>query len=335
MRYALGIDAGGTRTMALLATADGKAIAEGAGGPGNFQAVGEDAARASIETAIDGALAAAPDGPVAREQVAAVAAGLAGMHVPADYERFTALVGRLLPAGRVRIYNDGEVALAAATGGREGIVVVAGTGSIAYGADRSGRSLRCGGWGYVIGDEGSAYAIAQQALRAASQAADGRAPASTLVDAFTTALGVPAFDDILRPVYGPPAMSRHQLAALAPLVTQCAADGDAAAQTVLATAGEELAALAVTLARRLELGGEPFLVACSGGVWKAGELVLEPFRQRVLAAYPRAHIGSPLLTPVAGAALLAIGLLTAEPPDAPVVENLRTTHAYAAERHPS
>src|SRR5919197_3314247 len=252
MSYALGIDAGGTLTTALLAAADGKAIAEGTGGPGNFQAVGEDAARVSIEAAINGALAATPDGPVAREQVAAVAAGLAGMHVPADYERFTASVGQLLPAGRVRVYNDGEVALAAATGGREGIVVVAGTGSIAYGADRSGRALSCGGWGYILGDEGSAYAIARQALRAASQAADGRAPASTLVAAFSTALGVPAYDYILRPVYGPPAMTRHQLAALAPFVTQCAADGDAAAQTVLATAGEELAALAITLARRLD-----------------------------------------------------------------------------------
>src|SRR2546423_11346478 len=154
MSYVLGIDAGGTRTMALLATADGKAIAAGAGGPGNFQAVGEDAARASIEAAIDAPLAAAPDGPVGREQVAAVAAGLAGMHVPADFERFTAIVGRLLPAGRVRIYNDGEVALAAATGGREGIVVVAGTGSIAYGADCSGRHLRCGGGGCTNPREG-------------------------------------------------------------------------------------------------------------------------------------------------------------------------------------
>src|SRR5918911_3345522 len=117
MSYVLGIDAGGTRTTALLATVEGKAIAEGAGGPGNFQAVGEDAAGGSIEAAIDGALAAAPGGPVTREQIAAVAAGLAGMHVPADYERVTALVSTLLPAARVRIYNDGEVALAAATGG--------------------------------------------------------------------------------------------------------------------------------------------------------------------------------------------------------------------------
>src|SRR5205085_10696076 len=161
--------------------------AEGAGGPGNFQAAGEDAARESIKAAIDAALTAALDGPVPREQVAAVAAGLAGMHVPADYERFTALVGRLLSAGRVRIYNDGAVALAAATGGREGIVVVAGTGSIAYGADRSGRSLRSGGWGYIIGDEGSAYAIARQALRAASCTGDGPAPPPTPVRALTPA----------------------------------------------------------------------------------------------------------------------------------------------------
>ena len=80
----------------------------------------------------------------------------------------------------------------------------------------------------------------------------------------------------------------------------------------------------------LDLGAHPFPVACSGGVWKAGEWVLEPFRRRVLAVNPQAHIGPPLLTPVAGAALLAIGLLTAEPPDTTVVENLRATHAYGA-----
>jgi hypothetical protein len=100
---------------------------------------------------------------------------------------------------------------------------------------------------------------------------------------------------------------------------------------VLVEAGEELAALAITLARRLDLGAEPFPVACSGGVWTAGEPVLEPFRRRVLAAHPRAQIGPPLLVPVAGAALLASSLLQGgETPDATVVENLRATHAYSA-----
>jgi N-acetylglucosamine kinase len=326
--FVVGIDGGGTHARALLATPAGQVVAEGAGGPANFQAVGEEATRASVEQALDAALAAAPGQPVGRESIGAFAAGLAGLHVRADYDRFTALARAVLPASRVRIYNDGEVALAAATGGAAGIVVVAGTGSIAFGADRHGRHMRCGGWGYLLGDEGSAYAIVIAAFRAASFAADGRAPASTLVPAFCQALGVPTFDDMLRPVYGPPAMTRHQIAALAPLVARCAAEGDAAARAVLATAGEDLATMPSTLARRLELGASAFPVACSGGVWKAGEFVREPFRRRLLAEWPGALVGDPLLTPAAGAALLAIELLAGGHPGPAVLDNLRRTHAY-------
>jgi len=307
--YVLGIDGGGTHARALLATRDGTPVAEGWGGPANFQAVGEEVTRASVEQAIAAALAAAPGGPLPRTAVAAMAAGLAGMHVQADYQRFTAVAQQVLPHSKIRIYNDGEVALAAATGGREGIVVVAGTGSIAFGQGPTGVYMRCGGWGYLIGDEGSAYAITRSALRAASYADDGRAAPSTLCTAFAEALDVPTLDDILRPVYGPPTMTRHQLAALAPLVARCAAGGDAAALAVLAEAGQDLATMPIALAGKLGLGGQPFPVACSGGVWQAGQPVLVPFTRRVLAAYPRAVIGPPLLHPAAGAALLAIDLL--------------------------
>lgn len=329
MRYVIGIDGGGTKTTAILATAEGRVVGSGSGGPGNFQAVGEAAVRAAMATAVDAALRDAEA--VAREGVVAVAAGLAGLHVHADYERFAAIAGALLPTARVTIVNDGQVALAAATGGRPGIVVVAGTGSIGFGVDAAGRYERCGGWGYLIGDEGSAYAIVRHALHAASYAADGRAPASALVDAFTQALGVTAFDDILRPVYGPPPLTRHQLAALAPLVGACAAQGDAAARAVLARAGADLATLAVTLAERLGLGAEPFPVACSGGVWAAGASAMAPFRAAVQAACPRAMVGFPVLTPAAGAALLAIGSLRPAASLDGAIERLRLTHAYEAQ----
>jgi len=289
--YVLGIDGGGTHARALLATRDGTPVAEGWGGPANFQAVGEEVTRASVEQAIAAALAAAPGGPLPRTAVAAMAAGLAGMHVQADYQRFTAVAQQVLPHSKIRIYNDGEVALAA------------------FGQGPTGVYMRCGGWGYLIGDEGSAYAITRSALRAASYADDGRAAPSTLCTAFAEALDVPTLDDILRPVYGPPTMTRHQLAALAPLVARCAAGGDAAALAVLAEAGQDLATMPIALAGKLGLGGQPFPVACSGGVWQAGQPVLVPFTRRVLAAYPRAVIGPPLLHPAAGAALLAIDLL--------------------------
>ena len=112
MRYVIGIDGGGTETTAILATAEGRVVGSGSGGPGNFQAVGEAAVRAAMATAVDAALRDAEA--VAREGVVAVAAGLAGLHVHADYERFAAIAGALLPTARVTIVNDGQVALAAA-----------------------------------------------------------------------------------------------------------------------------------------------------------------------------------------------------------------------------
>ncbi len=323
MTYVLGIDAGGTSARAVLATPDGQILATGRGGPANFQAVGDDMAVASLDRAIDEAVIAVGHSDSIRDDIATVVAGLAGMHVQADYDRFTLLMHRLLPSSQVHICNDGQVALAGATGGAPGVVVVAGTGSIAYGMDRPGRYLRCGGWGYIIDDEGSAYAITLAALHAASRAADGRTGPSSLMTAFGEAVGVPTFDDILRPVYGPPVLTRHQLAALAPLVTRCAADGDAVARQVLVEAGQDLAALALTLLRQCAAADEAYPVAYTGGVWTAGEFVLGPFRERVLAAYPRVALQPPLLSPAAGAVLLGISLLTgARIPDPSVIARL-------------
>lgn len=331
MPYVMGIDGGGTATRALLATADGHVLAEGRGGPANFQVVGEAAARAAVTAAISAALGRAADVTRAPEQVEAVAVGLAGMHSSADHDRFVDILGALLPSARVSIFNDGQIALAGATAGSAGIVVIAGTGSNCFGTDGAGRVAHCGGWGPLLGDEGSAYTIARRALRAASCAADGRAPHSTLIDAFVSALDLVSFDDIVQRVYGPPALSRHEVAALAPLVARCAGEGDAAATAILAVAGEELAAMAVSLARRLALCADAFPLACSGGVWKAGDLVLGSFRHRVLAACPRAVIGPPALMPAAGAVLLAIRSLSDDKArDQGVVDRLRLVYEHQA-----
>lgn len=324
MTYVIGIDGGGTTTTALLATRDGTVVARGQGGPSNYRVVGAERAGASLGDAINAALRAAPGGSIPREHVEAVAAGLAGARMHEDRERLTGLMQTLLPASNVSIYDDGEVALAAATCGGEGIVVVAGTGSVAFGADRSGRRLRCGGWGHIIGDEGSAYAIARLALGAAARAADHGSPATSLGAVLATALNVATFDEITQPVYGPPAITRERLAALAPLVAQCAAAGDTAARVVLAQAGEDLGRMAISLLQRLGLGREPFPVAYSGGAWKAGAYILSSFRHTVIAASPGAVVGPPMLSPAAGAALLAISPLRGgRQPDPAVVERLR------------
>ncbi len=311
--YVVGIDAGGSGTTVVISTREGQTVAQGRGGPANILVVGEDGTREALKSALDAALASVQDGPNMREKVVAIAAGIAGAHVSADVERLNRLLEALLPGKAIKkVYTDGEIALAGATAGHEGIVVVAGTGSIALGRSRDGRILRCGGWGYLIGDEGSAYVIARRGLQEAAHAFDGQVATSTLVDAFVTAFGVPDFDSIVPILYGPPVLPRNRIAAFAPVVTKCAMEGDASAQSVLTEAGEALAGLVLTLAGRLDLYETPFRIACSGGVWQAGELLLHPFCERVWGMCPRATVGPPLLSPAEGAALLALRVLDSE-----------------------
>lgn len=326
MHYVVGIDGGGTGTSAVLTTSDGKVVAWGFGGPANVQAVGDDEALRSISTALAGVLGSHSD-PAGSPHIAAISLGLAGMHTLEDRERFGSLVAPLIPGSAVSIWTDADVALAAATGDQPGIVVIAGTGSIALGRDLQGNTARCGGWGYLLGDEGSAYAIALDGLRAAARGVDGRSPRSVLVDAFALELGVRDFDQLLRPLYGPPPLSRQRIAELAVLVSQCAMAGDRIACQVLETAGVELALLAVTLTRHLMLGDAPFRVAYSGGVWRAGQQVLEPFTRTLLTAAPTAQIGPSLLAPAAGAALLALRKLDEGSSLDILLHNLATEHS--------
>lgn len=311
--YVVGIDAGGSGTTVVVATREGRIIAQGRGGPANILVAGENGTHEALRLALDTALASVHDGPNMREKVVAIAAGIAGAHVSADVERLERLLEALLPGEAIKkVYTDGEIALAGATAGHEGVVVVAGTGSIALGRSRDGRILRCGGWGYLIGDEGSAYVIVRRGLQEAARAIDGQVATSTLVDAFVTAFDVPNFDSIVPILYGPPALPRDRIAAFAPVVMKCAMEGDTSAQSVLTEAGEALAGLALTLSRRLDLCETPFQLAYSGGVWQAGELLLRPFRERVRGTCPRATVGPPLLSPAEGAVLLALRVLDSE-----------------------
>jgi N-acetylglucosamine kinase len=303
MTFVVGIDGGGSGTTAVLASVDGAIVGTATAGPSNFQTVGEATAIGAVSAALTALLDTT--GIQARDLLV-VAAGLAGLHTAQDRARFASLIAALVPHSRVMICTDADIALAATAGAGPGIAVIAGTGSIALGRNCEGKTGRSGGWGYLIGDEGSAYALALEGLQAASRGLDGRASPTSLAGAFAHALGVDRFDDLLRPLYGPPPLTRRQIAQLAPLVTMCAVSGDAAARRLLRRAGQDLADLVVAVATTLQLGDQPFAVGCSGGVWRAGPLLEGPFRRRVLRALPLACIGPAALAPAAGAAFLAL-----------------------------
>jgi N-acetylglucosamine kinase-like BadF-type ATPase len=271
----LGIDGGGTATAAWLADADGRVLGRGRAGPSNAKAVGADAARQALGHAV--ALAFEDAGTPPRPLPVACL-GLAGFDRPIDRSILGDWVAAERWAEQVVLVNDGDLVLAAGTPEGFGLAVIGGTGSIAVGRNRDGRTARAGGWGPLLGDEGSAYALVLDALRLVARRADGRecrgaaAGDDPLSVTMCTALGVPAPGDIVSAVYAP-GFDRARIAALAPTVLEATRLDPALVAILLEPAGKELAEILLAVARALEWPAGKVPVALAGSFLLAAEEV--------------------------------------------------------------
>jgi len=298
MRYVLGIDAGGTKTVGLLADEQGRVVAEARGSGANLQTHGE----LEVEKVFDGIVET-----LGRDHtISAVCLGIAGVDRPQDEALIRGILRRLGYRDCVRVVNDAAIALAAGAPGRVGIVVLAGTGSIAFGADRSGRTARSAGYGFLLADEGSGYWLGHQTLRAAVRSYDGRGPKTLLEALVFEAFDVGSVADLVPKVYER-GLPKHRIASLAPLVEQARVRGDATAAALVERAGEELALAARGVHRQLDFGHEPFPVLLAGGVFKAVPTLPEPFARHLDLS--GAHPSLLPTEPAAGAVALALDLL--------------------------
>lgn len=279
----IGIDAGGSKTLALAAGMDGQVLGRAKSGPGNYHAVGFAAASAALTEAVREALreaaravtggdlsqvAVALNRPGSLFNVRALCLGAAGVDRPEDGALWAEWARQAFPDAVSLIVNDALVVLAA--GGALhccGMAVIAGTGSIVYGRDDQGRMLRAGGWGYLMGDEGSNYAIGQSALQAVTRAADGRGPQTALLEAILKHWQISSPEGLTGKVYGD--VSRHDIARLGRVVEATAETGDAVATEILEAAGRELALAARSVHDRLGLHG-PVTCALAGSVLVRG-----------------------------------------------------------------
>lgn len=299
----LGIDGGGTRTVALLATPGGngrwKILGRGESGPSNQQVVGIEAALAALECAAADAFAAAG---LPRRGAAAACLGLAGAGRPDDQAVILDWARRHRLADTVDVIEDAALLPAAGTPDGWGVAVVAGTGSMAYGRSLDGRTARAGGWGHVLGDEGSGYAIAVAGLRAAARAADGRGPATPLTDRLLAAHGVNRAQELIGVVY--PACDRATIAALAPMVLE-GADTDPVANEIVHHAAGELAIAVAAVARSLKLGCS-FPIALAGGLLDSSAAYRKRFVHALAAEGIIAEPVTVVTEPAEGAVRLAL-----------------------------
>lgn len=272
-------------------------LATAQAGPSNPITVGSERALASILEAVDEASARC-----GVHEFLASRLGVAG--TDRSRLRQELLDGMRSSFGDTAIVSDAASALAGGTGCRPGVVVIAGTGSIAYGENRLGETARAGGWGWRLGDEGSGYTIGLMAIMAALRAHDGRGPKTILEQKIVSHLGLGRLEDIIDWVYEPSREPRD-IAYLVPLVREAEAEGDEAAALVMAEAGVELGFLANAVIRWLGMSGE-FPVSLNGGVFKQPSGYIIAFEEVVRREAPLCALIKPRMPPLLGSGLLAL-----------------------------
>lgn len=304
-RYFLGLDGGQSHTTVLIGNESGRVVGIGSAGPTNRG--GSEDARARTEAAIGEALARALDD-AGLDGTTRFAAACCGMSGGAETAR--ELLSRHIQTEQteqtepLEVVTDAQIALWGATECAPGIVVIAGTGSIAWGEDRAGKTARAGGWGYAFGDEGGGFDIVRRAMRTGLKAEEGWGPETSLRELFLEHSRASTMNDLLHRFYAE-GLPRDGIAALAPLVDQAAEGGDEGAREILLGAGRDLARLADAVRGQLFAAGETVTIAYSGGVFRS-PAVLAGFRARVAASGREGDcVTAPRRSPAEGALLRA------------------------------
>lgn len=297
--YVIGIDAGGTKTVCMLADEQGRILSEARGPGANLQAAGELEVEKVLHTVMDQAIggrAIVPD---------AIALGIAGVDRPDDAAVIRAIMRRIGAHARILVVNDALVALVAAAGDDPAIVIIAGTGSIAYGRNAAGQAARAGGWGFILGDEGSGYWIGRRALRSVVREADGRGHATKLTAMVLAHFGLQRPEELVHVIYQP-TMKPPSIAALARWVQQAADEGDAVARRILDRAVRELMLSAQSVTRQLHMEEAAFPFVLAGGILRALPRLSRDLQTSLVELAPRAHVMMLSTEPAVGAVRLAL-----------------------------
>lgn len=311
MGYLIGIDGGATGTVGFISKPDGTILDMAKGPASNYYIVGRDGAREALAEVIHTLLERQNQKP---EDCEVAMFGLSALNHPSDLTAYQEEIAKIGLGGQMLIENDILVAWAGATNAQPGIVVIAGTGSSAFGVNAEGEMHKTLGWDFKLGDQGSGYWIGQQGLLTAMKAYDGRIAQSLLLDAMIAHFELQNPEEIIQKAYAPN-FEKGIIAGFAKAVTQCAQNGDEHAQAILHRAGEELGLAVVAVAQKLKMTDDAFPLGLIGGAFRAEELLLASFRKKVNASVPGAHIQEAKHGAAVGALILGqyrLGTLTDE-----------------------
>jgi N-acetylglucosamine kinase-like BadF-type ATPase len=301
-RYLLGIDGGATKTLAAVVDVQGGTLHLGHGGPSNQDAVGVAAAGRALFEAADGALAGAG---IADAQLDAAVLAVAGT----DTDAVVAHV-RAERSKEWIVVNDVVGAWATATGAQPGVGAISGTGSNVFGVGSDGRAWRAGGWGHLLGDEGSGYWLGLQSIKAALRDRERSGPETALSDVAVEFFEAPSVEALAVSVYSKP-RTKSEIAAFATETATLAERGDAVARELYARGAAELAQQIAAVIDQTGLEGD-FPVGLIGSAYKAGAMFVDPLTEAIHARSPHARVAVVETAPVGGSLLLAARACGAE-----------------------
>lgn len=301
-KYVIGVDGGGTKTVGVLMDESGRIWSKEVGPSSNFQVIGAEKLGQVLSDLVKTLIVEAG---LELDKPDYLYAGLAGAGRPADRQAISGVLAELDIAREFTVGTDAEAALGGAFAGGPGIILISGTGMICFGKGKDGTIVRSGGWGYLLGDEGSGYYIGQQAILAALKDLDGRGDKTSLRQRVEKEFNLPSIDLIISDIYSGK-IDRTRIASLAPLVFEEAEKGDAVARQIVATAGTELGKLPAAVAKKLGIEDEKVTVALIGSVFKQRK-VLEPYmRSEALKTVKEIEFIEPRFEPAIGSTILAL-----------------------------
>ncbi|MGB9681507.1 MAG: BadF/BadG/BcrA/BcrD ATPase family protein [bacterium] len=301
-RYILGIDGGGTKTELAIANEEGFILAKGYSGPSNWTTTPRMVTEENIVEGIESTLSQVSD-----IKLDLIVAGIAG--VSKREEEAKNFLFSLGFSKRVVVTSDAHIALIGAVLGREGIIVISGTGSIGYGR-RDNREVRSGGWGYLLGDEGSSYDVGRMGIISALRSYDGRGKKTILLGMLQDYIGTLDTEALVKIIYQRP---KDIISGFAPKVVEGAKNNDDVALKILQDASYELGLLGISVAKRLNYSSEDiFDLAYIGGFFNSGEIVVAEFTRSIREIFPNCNIFRAKSSPVMGAVILGRMILEEE-----------------------
>lgn len=316
--YVIGVDGGGTKTNFVLMDFSGNIIANAKGDSTNYQVVGGKKLREELLKGFDLLLKQIN---MPATKIDQIFLGLAGAGRESDRKEILGLFHDTQFHKKITVDSDAMVALAGAFGTGPGIIIIAGTGAICFGKNSRGKVVRSGGWGYLLGDEGSGYFIGREAIIAALKDFDGRGEKTSLKERITVHFRLSSIDQIIPQIYQN-RIDRVAIADLAPIVFEEASHGDPVASEIIRRSAKELGLLAKAVAQRLNFEGEEINVALIGSIFKQREMLIHEISKELYEISWNVEISDPMFAPEYGAALLAIEKSGAEITEA-LIQNLQ------------